>query len=70
MCGAHDALTPVKRHSFLAELIPYGHLTVIQGAGHFPVLEQSDATTDALRDWMRQPLVLQSKVEPEQEAAP
>ena len=65
LCGEHDGLTPVKRHTFLADLIPYGHLTVIEGAGHFPVLEQSDATTDALRDWMRQPLVLQSKLEPE-----
>jgi len=65
LCGAQDGLTPVKRHSFMADLIPYGHLTVIEGAGHLPVLEQSDATTDALRDWMRQPLVLHTQVEPE-----
>lgn len=65
LCGEHDGLTPVKRHSFMADLIPYGHLTVIEGAGHLPVLEQSDATTDALRDWMRQPLVLHTPVEPQ-----
>lgn len=63
LCGEHDGLTPIKRHAFLADLIPYGHLEVIEGAGHFPVLEQPDSTTDALRDWLRQPLVLQTRVE-------
>ncbi|WP_243612224.1 alpha/beta fold hydrolase [Shimia aestuarii] len=59
MCGEHDTLTPVKRHTFMAELIPYAELKVIEGAGHLPTLEQPAATTAALRDWMRQPYVLQ-----------
>ncbi|MDU8910270.1 alpha/beta fold hydrolase [Aestuariicoccus sp. MJ-SS9] len=58
LCGAHDALCPVKRHEFMAELIPHAELRVIEGAGHLPTLEQPDATTDALREWMRQPMVL------------
>ncbi|QYX55758.1 alpha/beta hydrolase [Roseovarius sp. SCSIO 43702] len=63
MCGEHDGETPIKRHRFLADLIPYGTLEVIEGAGHYPMLEQPDVTTDALRDWLRQPLVLQTRAE-------
>ncbi|MFQ6549882.1 alpha/beta fold hydrolase [Aestuariibius sp. 2305UL40-4] len=58
LCGEHDALCPVKRHEFMAELIPYAQLTVVPGAGHLPTLEQPEAVTEALRGWLRQPLVL------------
>ncbi|WP_368187342.1 alpha/beta fold hydrolase [Aestuariibius sp. HNIBRBA575] len=58
MCGAEDQVTPIKRHEFVAELIPYARLQVIDGAGHVPQLEAPDATNAALRTWMRQPLVL------------
>lgn len=59
LCGEHDGLTPLKRHSFMAELIPYAELRIIEGAGHLPTLEQPAATTAALRDWLKQPFVLQ-----------
>lgn len=59
LCGEHDQLCPVKRHTFMAELIPYAELVVLPDAGHLPTLEQPAATTAALRTWMRQPLVLQ-----------
>ena len=58
LCGAHDALCPVKRHTFMAELIHGAQLRVLEHAGHLPTLEMPDATTQAIRDWMRQPLVL------------
>lgn len=58
LCGEHDALCPVKRHSFMAELIPGAELRILEGAGHLPTLEAPAETTQALRDWMRQPLVL------------
>ena len=58
LCGEHDALCPVKRHTFMAELIPYAELKVLPDAGHLPTLEQAEATTAALRDWIAQPLVL------------
>lgn len=59
LCGEHDGLTPVKRHEFMAELIPYAELCVIPDAGHLPVLEQPEATTQALYEWLGQPFVLQ-----------
>ncbi|MGZ2256961.1 alpha/beta fold hydrolase [Roseobacter sp. A03A-229] len=58
LCGAHDALCPVKRHEAMSELIPYATLRVLAHSGHLPTLEQPAETTQALRDWMRQPLVL------------
>lgn len=58
LCGEHDALTPVKRHTFMAELIYGAELRILEGAGHLPTLETPAETTQALRDWMRQPLIL------------
>lgn len=58
LCGEHDGLTPVRRHTFMAELIPYAKLEIIEGAGHLPTLEQPEVVTDVLRAWMKQPYVL------------
>ena len=58
LCGAHDVITPLKRHSFMAELIPHAVLNVIEDAGHLPMLESPEETTHALRAWLRQPFVL------------
>ncbi|MGD9294577.1 MAG: alpha/beta hydrolase [Roseobacter sp.] len=55
LCGAHDALCPVKRHSFMAELLADAKLVVLQDSGHLPPLEEPDATTQALRQWMKRP---------------
>ncbi len=60
MCGELDGLTPLKRHVFMADLIPYAQLKVIPDAGHLPVLEQPEAVNAALRDWLKQPLVLRA----------
>ncbi|WP_135503673.1 alpha/beta fold hydrolase [Roseovarius aestuariivivens] len=62
LCGVHDGLTPVKRHEFMAGLIPHAELALIQDAGHLPTLEAPEAVTAALRVWMKQPLVLQRRV--------
>ncbi|OSQ47869.1 alpha/beta fold hydrolase [Marivita geojedonensis] len=58
LCGAHDALCPVKRHSVMAELIPHARLVVLDDAGHLPTLETPDETNDALWEWLHQPYVL------------
>jgi len=58
MCGAYDQIAPVKRHEFMAELIPYARLCVLENSGHLPTLEQPDEATAALRSWMTQPYVL------------
>ena len=58
LCGAYDALCPVKRHEFMAELIPYARLHIVSDAGHLPTLEQPEETTDVLAEWLKQPLIL------------
>lgn len=58
LCGAADTLCPVKRHAFMAEMIPKATLAVIEEAGHLPVLERPDEVTQALRGWLAQPLLL------------
>lgn len=58
LCGERDRLCPVKRHNFMAEMIPKAELCVVDNAGHLPVLEQPDEVTRAIRGWLAQPLLL------------
>jgi pimeloyl-ACP methyl ester carboxylesterase len=58
LCGAHDQLTPIKRHEFMAGLMLSARLEVIEDAGHLPTLETPEAVTAILRDWLVNPLVL------------
>jgi pimeloyl-ACP methyl ester carboxylesterase len=55
LCGAHDRLTPPRRHELMAELIPGARLEVIGEAGHLPVLETPEAVNAALDAWLRAP---------------
>lgn len=52
LCGDQDPLTPVKRHSFMAELTPQGTLQVIENAGHMLPIEAPETVTEALRQWL------------------
>ncbi|MEO0893375.1 MAG: alpha/beta fold hydrolase [Pseudomonadota bacterium] len=58
MCGAHDRLTPVKRHELMADLIPQARMRVLDGSGHLPILEQPDEVIAELFEWYQTPLVL------------
>ena len=58
ICGRFDGQYPLKRQEFMAEMIPYAALEVIEGAGYLPSLEAPEALTDALRRWMKAPLML------------
>ena len=52
LTGAEDRLCPMHRHTLMAELMPQSQLTVIDGAGHLPPLEQPEATAKALSRWL------------------
>lgn len=56
ICGEYDTISPVRRHEFMAHLMPNAALKVIPGAGHFPSLEQPQAVTRLLRHWLSQPV--------------
>jgi len=52
LCGEYDQLTPVKRHEFLAELIPDATLKIVTAAGHLPTLERPDVVNRVLAEWL------------------
>jgi pimeloyl-ACP methyl ester carboxylesterase len=56
ICGEYDTLTPVKRHEFMAELIPTARLSILPDAGHLPSWETPEALIEVLEDWMKQPV--------------
>ena len=55
ICGREDRRTPVAAHEELAGLIPGARLRVIERAGHFTPIEEPQAVTCALRDWLQVP---------------
>ncbi len=52
LCGREDTLCPLDRHELMHALIASSTLTVIDGAGHLPTLEQPEATNTALARWL------------------
>ncbi|MEP3345420.1 MAG: alpha/beta fold hydrolase [Litoreibacter sp.] len=52
LCGEYDALCPVARHQFMAELIEGAVLNIVPNAGHLPTLEQPEAVNAAMKAWL------------------
>ena len=52
LCGRDDILCPVERHELMHALVPNSTLTIVEGAGHIPTLEQPEMTNKALQKWM------------------
>ncbi len=58
LAGEFDTLVPMRRQEFTANLMPYGKLQVIEGAGHMAPLEQPEAVTAALTAFLAGPVML------------
>jgi pimeloyl-ACP methyl ester carboxylesterase len=52
VCGADDRLTPPRYSRYLHEQIRGSRLVMVEGAGHMVMLEQPQATNQALRDFL------------------
>lgn len=52
LCGADDAITPPALHREMLALAPQGTLLEIPDCGHLSPLEQPQAVSDALGDWL------------------
>jgi len=52
VCGRDDAITPLDQHVAMTEAIPRARLAVVEQAGHLSALEQPQAVTALLRDWL------------------
>lgn len=51
--GAHDSWASPAQHEGFAAIIPNAQLVIIPGAGHMVPLEQPEAMTAALVDWLQ-----------------
>lgn len=52
LCGEADALTPPADHRAMAALVRNARLVTVPRSGHMTPIENPDAVTAALRDWL------------------
>ena len=52
ICGRQDILTPPALHEEMAEAIPGARLVLIEDCGHLSAMEQPQAVTALMRDWL------------------
>lgn len=53
-CGRQDAWSPLERHERMHALCPGSRLVVIEHSGHMTTMEQPEAVSLALAEWMTQ----------------
>jgi pimeloyl-ACP methyl ester carboxylesterase len=53
ICGTADRLTPPKYSTYLCDHIPDAQLVLIEGAGHMVMLEQPEAVSRAIADFLQ-----------------
>jgi pimeloyl-ACP methyl ester carboxylesterase len=58
LAGEDDRLVPLRRQELVAGLMPFAKLVTIPGAGHMAPLEQPQAVTEALEEFLAGPLLL------------
>jgi pimeloyl-ACP methyl ester carboxylesterase len=61
VCGRQDPVTPVVDHEAIAARIGGARLTIIEHCGHLSTIEQPDAVTRVLRDWLRETDAIRSE---------
>lgn len=52
LCGRQDAWSPLARHERMHAMCPGSELVVIEHSGHMSTMEQPEAVSRALREWM------------------
>jgi uncharacterized protein (TIGR02246 family) len=52
MCGRQDSWSPLSQHLQMAAIIRGAHLRIIEDCGHMSTLEQPEAVTAALAEWL------------------
>ncbi|MDR8071384.1 alpha/beta hydrolase [Burkholderia cenocepacia] len=52
ICGRQDAWSPLARHEAMCETIPGARLQVIEDSGHMTTMEQPEAVSAALGEWL------------------
>ena len=53
LCGREDAWSPPEQHEAIASALPdHPAVTIIEHSGHMSTMEQPEAVTEAMRDWL------------------
>ena len=52
LCGRQDLLTPPALHEEMAAAIPGARLVLLEDCGHLSAMEQPQAVTALMRDWL------------------
>jgi pimeloyl-ACP methyl ester carboxylesterase len=52
ICGRHDAMSSLAEHEEMAALAARGRWSIIEDCGHMSVIEQPQAVSALLRDWL------------------
>lgn len=52
VCGRQDMLTPPALHEEMADAIPGARLVLVEDCGHLSAMEQPQAVTALMRDWL------------------
>lgn len=55
LVGREDGWSPPAQHEEMARLIPHAELRIIEHCGHMATLEQPEAVTEALAEWLSRP---------------
>ena len=56
VCGRDDAWSPLSRHEQMHAMLPGSRLAVIEHCGHMSTMEQPEAVSGALAEWLRVPV--------------
>lgn len=54
LCGRQDAWSTVAQHEEMHALLPGSRLAIVEDSGHMSTMEQPEAVSDALLQWMEQ----------------
>jgi pimeloyl-ACP methyl ester carboxylesterase len=52
LCGREDRWSPPSRHEFMRDAIPGSTLVVVEHCGHMCTMEQPEAVSQAMADWL------------------
>ncbi|HSV81867.1 MAG TPA: alpha/beta hydrolase [Ramlibacter sp.] len=54
VCGRQDGWSPLARHEEMQRALPHARLAVIEDSGHMTTMEQPEAVSRALLQWLKE----------------
>lgn len=54
VCGRQDTWSPLERHERMQQALPHAHLVPIENSGHMTTMEQPEAVSRVLLQWVQE----------------